>query len=198
VRSRAAKKVRGGHPPQATQPSGPIVGDTTTTADVDDRAVDNAKRRRALVRKMASCVMVAVFALALFQALQFKGLGQWFPLLASSLGLAISVIYAALLLAGKEFGTSAYDIGNEDLDGAGLKDNDIPQWWVLVGLALFPALVALLGLIPALVLWMPAFLLRVAGLRWWYAALGTAGCIGVLYVLQLYIGMVFPGSVFVS
>jgi hypothetical protein len=188
----------------ATQAPDPAGIDDIEDIDIDaatderkEKALREGRARRVFVRKIASCAVVAIFVAALLDALQFKGLGSLFPILASSAGLAISLVYAGLTLAGKDLGTSAYDLGNEDL-GAGLAEDDLPQWWVYVGLVAFPVLTAALGLVPAIVLWMPAFLILVARLRLWQGVVGMAAALAVLYALQLYIGMVFPGSIFVS
>lgn len=198
MRTRGARKEAEASVERADQPVHPTdkAVSIQPTDEQDDEIRRVASARRAIVRKVASVAMVIVFVAALADALQFKGLGKLFPTLAASIGLTVAVVYAVLTLAGKNLGTSAYDIGNEALDGG--DDDGIRQWWVLVGLAAFPLLTAALGLVPAVVVWMPAFLIFIARVRWWAGILGTAGALGVLYALQLYIGMVFPGSVFVS
>ncbi len=155
--------------------------------------------RRNIARKVASVLMIGVFAAALWHAREFAGLGRWFPELAAGLGLTVAVVHAVLVLMEKDLGQAAFETGTDDVEtNDGLARLDVPQHWILAGLAAFPALVVVAGFIPAVIVWMPLFFHFIAGQRWWVSGLETAAAIGVLYLLQAYIGMIFPVSWFVS
>jgi hypothetical protein len=53
-------------------------------------------------------------------------------------------------------------------------------------------------MVPGTIVWLAAFLLFVVRAKWWVAAACVAGTLAVVYGLQLYVGLVLPGSVFVS
>lgn len=174
-------------------PTAPTVP-TVPTARTPSPALRAAQRRQALSRKVASVLMIGVFALALWQARDFSGLGRWFPELAAGLGLAVSLVHATLVLLGKDLGIATFETGQDDDHDAALEKVDISQGWVLSALGAFPALVVIAGFIPAVVVWMPLFLRYIAEQRWWVALVATAGSVAVLYLLHLYIGMIFPTS----
>lgn len=176
----------------------------------------NVDRRQIL----ATLGMVAFFALAVAESAQFRGIGQWFPLLATGCGLLVALAALAMQLAGRPFeARAAFDAGaaepaepdqaepGEAVPGHAEPDQAEPGQvgkppvggGVVIGwVVALPVLVALVGTTLAVAGWLPAFLLFVAKLSWRVALPVAAGAVVVVTGLRLYLGLELPASALVG
>lgn len=144
----------------------------------------------------ATVGMVGFFAFAFYESIQFRGIGQWFPLLATAAGLGLAVLSLVLQLAGRQVAaSSAFDIGS-DADAGG--EDRLGGPVVLAWVAGFPLLAALIGVTLAVTAWLPAFLLLAARVGWRLTVPVTAGTLLVITALRLYLGVELPASVLVT
>jgi len=136
-------------------------------------------------------VALAVFAVAIHDALKQSFLGQIFPLIMASAGAGFTLLLLGFLILGKPNHPAAADTEHEvGLDRTQLRSNLGALAWV----ASLVALTALSGFVIALVTFFVLFLRVRAGASWLMTILLTAGCTGFVLTLASALNMRFPGG----
>lgn len=150
----------------------------------------------------ATIAMVGFFGLSLYEALDFDGIGQWFPMLATSAGLLVALVALVMHLLGRPMaGRGAFEVTSTeqpDADPAAGEPERARGAVVIGWVAAFPILTALIGVTLAVTAWLPAFLLLVAKLGWRGTLAIVVAAVLVVNGLQYYLGLLLPTSVFVA
>lgn len=145
---------------------------------------------------VATLGMLALFALALYEARDFDGIGQWFPLLATSAGLLVAAVAVVMQLLGRPVaGRAGFDTDSDRDD----PPTDGARGAVVVGwVAAFPVLTALIGVTLATSAWLPAFLLLVARAGWRVTLVTVVAAVAAVNALEAYLGLYLPASVLLA
>lgn len=181
-----------------------------------ERSVRSGLSRRLggsdLIGLLATVAMVGFFAVALYEAMGFDGIGQWFPLLATGAGLLVTVVALVMHLAGHPVvsrGTFERDHRSDDdtaaETGPDAGDRSIAARMarasgpvVLGWVAAFPVLTALIGVTLATTVWLPAFLLVVARAGWRTTLVAAVAAVLAVNALHSYLGLYLPASILLA
>jgi putative tricarboxylic transport membrane protein len=161
----------------------------------EDRAVERSIQDKVRTRApqiLFGLVALAIFAVAVHDALGQSFLGRVFPLIMASAGAIFTLALLVLLVVAPRGHTAAMDleVGHPPVAEGGPRS----VWGSLGWVAALIALTALVGFYAALIVFFVVFLQLRARISWLFTAVLTAGCGGFILTLAYSLNLRFPGG----
>jgi putative tricarboxylic transport membrane protein len=161
----------------------------------EDRTLERSIQDKLRIRApqiLFGLVALAIFAVAVHDALGQSFLGQVFPLIMASAGAVFTLALLVLLVVAPRGHTAAMDleVGHPPVAEGGPRS----VWGSLGWVVALIALTALVGFYAALIVFFVAFLQLRARISWLFTAVLTAGCAGFILTLAYSLNLRFPGG----